>query len=68
MTKYNKPRVTTSKKACVCDETGNNIRKFEEVLVVKEDGIKVFCKDSNRYKERLPLQPDGPELLRRGHL
>ena len=50
MTKYNKPRITISKKDCQCDETGNNIKKFESVLVVKEGGkIKVFCKDSIEY-------------------
>jgi len=51
MTRYNKPRITSSKKVCLCDETGNPIKKFESVLIEKtEDGIKVYCKDSAKYK------------------
>ena len=51
MTKYNAPRITSSKKACLCDETGNTIKKFESVLIVKTpEGIKVYCKDSAQYK------------------
>lgn len=50
MEKYNEPRITSSKKACVCDETGNKISKFEKVLVVKDEGIKVYCKYSEAYK------------------
>jgi len=51
MTKYNAPRITSSKKACTCDETGKKINKFESVLIQKtNEGIKVYCKESTKYK------------------
>jgi len=48
---YNAPRISSSKKACTCTETGNPIRKWEDVLIVPTDGIKVYCKESNMFKE-----------------
>ena len=61
MKKYNKPRVTSSKKACTCDETGNPISKFETVLTIKNEGVKVYCKDSDKFKEfsRKHLMPQS---------
>lgn len=46
---YNKPRITSSKKACTCSETGNLIKKWETVLIVPTDGIKIYCKDSKAF-------------------
>jgi len=46
--KYNQPRVTSSKKACKCTETGNDIRKFETILFDPSNN-NVFCKSSNEF-------------------
>jgi len=63
MTKYNKPRVTGSKKNCKCAETGKTIKKWEDVLVIKDGGVKVYCLESNKYKEYIAqLAANNPVL------
>ena len=47
--KYNEPRVTVSKKACKCDETGKDIQKGATVLFVPKTGT-IYHPESKAYK------------------
>lgn len=47
--KYNEQRITRSKKACECSETGNHIQKGEKILFVPE-GKETYSKDSSKFK------------------
>lgn len=50
MAKYtNEPRLTVSKFADHCSETGNQISKGQEVLYKPRTG-QVFCSSSEEYK------------------
>lgn len=48
--KYNKPRVTNSKKTGTCIETGNKIEKFDTILLDPK-GMKTYCKSSKTFIE-----------------
>lgn len=51
MADYTKePRITSSKQACVCAETGVNIAKYERVLFNPTTKL-AYCIKSNKYKE-----------------
>jgi len=46
--KYKEPRITSSKKACNCSETGKDICKFETILFDPKTN-KTYCKESKEY-------------------
>ena len=48
--KYNKPRVTNSKKEGVCVETGNKIEKFDRILLDPK-GMKTYSRASKKFVE-----------------
>lgn len=47
-----KPRITSSKKQCKCDETGEQIEKFDKILFDPVNK-KVYCQDSSAYEQHI---------------